>query len=769
MSHQDTDDELVRALLPAFIDEANQVSAKAKAIPYPDDTVPGQMFPDANIANVAANLSAMYQTTSGPLMTAVQANYTAHVGLSNAVAAYNTGVKAATSGNTASATGTTGRDALINSMATTISYLRPQDKNYVAGILAKWVSTDAATGKYHLDVESTFAELDSWQKHFANIASQELYTILVGNTFNDIGSSTVPDSTTVAASTDSKVAAVLEAIRVVNASSAAITAAFDVVQKDMQSRVGATFFSDAVAPFLPTPVERVVEDRFYVTTLVSSWDEESAPSLVSAQFTVDQNDYVTIERPPIPPGRFIVGWRLYRTNSGSEQASFQLVTDKTAPQAVLDADGNFKYFDAGNAAAFEDKQTSASLQEVIGTTTWAEPPKGLRGLTAMPGGILAGFYSTMLCFSVANVPYAWPVEFQIPVRYPIVGLGAFGNMMFVGTQGTPYLVSGVDPASMSAQELPGQQACVSARSIVSIEGGVLYASPDGICRVDSNGVKVITSDLFTHEDWIALNPSSILAATHDGVYYFMYDTAAPVNVRYDPDNASFRQAVIDLWVALKQLVIDGHEDQARSLYNAKQAQFGFTDAFVSGILHDKIPNLSAEGIGQWKSGAIPINGWKANTAILRGCYALDFIAGKLTKVALQEDGGIIFGAASAFHNDLVSDTLYVLKGNAIYAMFGHPDNRRTGFYGTGKVKFAKQEALAWLQVDSDYSAPVTIRWYGDGQLCYQTTLALGTDPERVRPVRLPPGRYLEHEVEIETQARVTSVTLAGHTLELQSA
>jgi hypothetical protein len=116
---------------------------------------------------------------------------------------------------------------------------------------------------------------------------------------------------------------------------------------------------------------------------------------------------------------------------------------------------------------------------------------------------------------------------------------------------------------------------------------------------------------------------------------------------------------------------------------------------------------------------------------------------------------------SALYSDGLTDTLFVARGNSIISVFG--SGRRTGKFRTGIINIAQQLPFAWLQVDSDFLTPVTVRWYGDGVLQHTATVT------SIKPVRLPPGRYLEHEVEIETTARVTSVTLAGTTDELKQA
>ena len=77
----------------------------------------------------------------------------------------------------------------------------------------------------------------------------------------------------------------------------------------------------------------------------------------------------------------------------------------------------------------------------------------------------------------------------------------------------------------------------------------------------------------------------------------------------------------------------------------------------------------------------------------------------------------------------------------------------------------RQQPLAWAKVygQQDGARPITLRLWGDGQLRHTATF---TD---LQPQRLPPGRWLEHEVEIEGGARVTSVVLCSTSEELREA
>lgn len=427
-----------------------------------------------------------------------------------------------------------------------------------------------------------------------------------------------------------------------------------------------------VSEFLGTITERIVDTRFYVVTFVTDWGEESAPSEPSDMLEMDQNDVPTITRPNSTrvgsalAGASIATWRLYRSNTGTQTAAFQFVDEM--PIATL---------------SYADSKKAEQLGEVCPTLTWEPPPYRadmqssnyprpvvgtnpyLRGLVGMPNGIMAGFFDNTLAFCEPYVPYAWPVEYQITTEFPIVGLGVFGQTLFVGTTGNPYFVSGADSASMSAQKLDAQQSCASARSIAPVQGGVLFASPDGLCAADPSGVKVVSDGVFAREDWQKLNPSTMFAASHENIYYLWY---------------------------------------------------------------------SGQG---------------------GGCLTFDLTSKKLGRIDLP--------ATSAF-TDMLTDTLYVANGSALSAVFGGT-TRRTGKWKSGRLTLPQQTPMAWVAVHGEQSVvdPVTVRWYGDGLLRHTASFT------NLSPQRLPPGRWLEHEIEVESRARVTRVVVAGNTQELQSA
>lgn len=215
---------------------------------------------------------------------------------------------------------------------------------------------------------------------------------------------------------------------------------------------------------------------------------------------------------------------------GLRNPTTNVVTTKTWTGAIWVDNGPTLTGDVISARAHVDGLASSSLGKTLKTLEWATPPssttgavtKYLAGLKSGPGGVMAGFIDNFIAFSEPYIPYAWPVRYQVPIEFPIVGLCAFGQSWFVGTKGNPYIIYGDSPDNYVPTKLDSSQACVSARSIVAGGGGVFYASPDGYCFAGTSGVQVVTQALFANEDWRKLDPSSIFAVIYDNVLYFWY-------------------------------------------------------------------------------------------------------------------------------------------------------------------------------------------------------------------------------------------------------
>ena len=285
------------------------------------------------------------------------------------------------------------------------------------------------------------------------------------------------------------------------------------VYEQVEATVNTTAEKLGLDSKLPPTVERIIDTRYVVFTYVTNRGEESAPSPVSDAMTCDQNDSTQLVIGAEPAGRSINRWRSYRSNVGTQGADFQFegeypIANKTQTVAV----------------------PSSQLGEICPTTLWAEPPVKMRGLVNMPNGILTGFFDNTVCFCEPFKPYAWPVAYQLTVPYPITALGTFGQTLVVMHQGGVDYISGSDSASMSIQKDVSKQACVSTRSVALVEGGVVYASPEGLCLASGQGVDLVTKNNFMRQDWMGINPASIIGGYTEQTYFAGWNSGANTGV-----------------------------------------------------------------------------------------------------------------------------------------------------------------------------------------------------------------------------------------------
>ncbi len=222
----------------------------------------------------------------------------------------------------------------------------------------------------------------------------------------------------------------------------------------------------------------------------------------------------------IPGGYTVHGIRLYRAVSGvyllvEDESVLTISKLKTQDPTLIDANGNGYY-------CYKDDKDADELGEPCPSIGWSEPPAALRGLINLPNGIMAGFVDRDLYLSEPYRPYAWPESYINTVDYKIVGLGRMDTTLAVLTEGSPYFVQGSSPATAVVVKSDLEQSCVSKRSIVSMGGTVLYASPDGLMMLSPGGSSNLTDGVFDRTEWqriLGATPSTTFRAFgHDGKY-----------------------------------------------------------------------------------------------------------------------------------------------------------------------------------------------------------------------------------------------------------
>ena len=265
---------------------------------------------------------------------------------------------------------------------------------------------------------------------------------------------------------------------------------------------------------------QIPNDVSYVYTYVDGVGAEGPPSPPSAIVSITDTETVALSSiaavPAVPNG---VGSyylnaakkRIYRSNTGTENTQFQFLAEI-----------------AYTATAYTDTTDADELGEVLPSSTWIGPPNDVTGtypngmmlgLVFVSNGIAAGFTGNTLCLSEPYLPHAWPADYRISIEEPIVGLGVTGNGIAVLTEGTPYFVTGADPAAMTAVRLDTPEPCVNKQSIVDMGEYVLYAGTEGLVAISGNETRIVTKGIISPKQWNAdFNPTTLQAFRYEDTY-----------------------------------------------------------------------------------------------------------------------------------------------------------------------------------------------------------------------------------------------------------
>ena len=260
--------------------------------------------------------------------------------------------------------------------------------------------------------------------------------------------------------------------------------------------------------------EEVPQSVSYVFTYVSYYGEEGVNCDAEGAQIVDKHtdQTVTLDFPPNPSGNYnFLYKRVYRTDAGG---SYRFVQNVPIAQDT-----------------FTDNVSDLNLREEIPTANNDAPADDvsadhkdgpLLGLVAMPNGILAGFSGQTVSFSEAFQPHAFPDEYKLTVKSDIIALSPLNTGLLVLTKGKPAIVQGLDPSSMSMMEIDSSLSCMSKRSVVDMGEFTIYSSPDGLVMATDSGLKLITEQTFTRDQWQAFGPSSIKGYLWEGQYIGFY-------------------------------------------------------------------------------------------------------------------------------------------------------------------------------------------------------------------------------------------------------
>lgn len=268
---------------------------------------------------------------------------------------------------------------------------------------------------------------------------------------------------------------------------------------------------------------------FFFQTWVDQFGYESGASPASHEgdentdgsTEYNDGDEITFDAVDKPAGSDARYRRIYKVVTGLETESIQFIKEQEiAGEGFGECTIKLKDEDAG--------EVMPMLQS---------PPEDLSWITYVEGSYYAGFSPSRrrtVMFSDVNKPTSWPDAYMVDVRDDIVGLAVTGNTVWVMTKGYPWALTGTSPEAMTPSVLSSPQACVSPRSICTMEGAAFYASKDGICMLTPGSLNapVITEKFFGKREWEALNPSSCIMDTYDGAIHAWFTLESGVRQGY---------------------------------------------------------------------------------------------------------------------------------------------------------------------------------------------------------------------------------------------
>jgi hypothetical protein len=347
--------------------------------------------------------------------------------------------------------------------------------------------------------------------------------------------------------------------------------------------------SAAVVGGSATPVS-----RSYVYTYVDAYGAESAPSAPSAIISGPPDGTWTVTglpatAPPSTAGYLypdIVKLNLYRTITG-QQTGGQFFLVHTFEYPGSPPPGS--YVDATDDTTVVNNLT-------LGSTNWGNPPVGLDGLTALPGGMLVGFTGNTIHFCEPNRPHSWPASYDQSLQYDIVGMGVWQQSLVVLTKGAPSVGNGNTPANYIFNQVRVSEPCLSRGSIVTDLSGVYYASQNGLVRLDYSGINSQTTALISEDQWVGeYKAADIIACRHRSQYLAINSTG----IGFAIDFADKRIGVVKL----------NPFNAALSVWNDEYS--GDTYLLANGVVYRWDDPAGGVLVYRWRSkqlyGAEPVN------------------------------------------------------------------------------------------------------------------------------------------------------------------
>ena len=255
----------------------------------------------------------------------------------------------------------------------------------------------------------------------------------------------------------------------------------------------------------------------YVHYIDSTYAEESAPSPPTYPVSIRANEQATLTGFVVSTETGVnnLYFRIYRSLGGG---------DYEAVPTGRDGNGDF-VFDmpvADTSFVDIDSTTSQIYQNVnilCETKGWDPLPDDATCICEYQNGIMAAISGKKVLLSEIFVPYAYPQGVSSSKDYTHtfatepVSIAPYRDMLIVGLESNPWVISGSSLGETYQQEIPRNQACVG--DMCTTEVGVFYPSNDGLVLCDGVIAESVTKDTYTIAQWRALGPENLKMFYHD--------------------------------------------------------------------------------------------------------------------------------------------------------------------------------------------------------------------------------------------------------------
>ena len=287
-----------------------------------------------------------------------------------------------------------------------------------------------------------------------------------------------------------------------------------------------------VAPTIAAPAATsgsTTETCAYVFVYVNAYDEPGPPSDPTLVTTdIGSTRTLTITKDVMGAYVPLKYAYIYRTPTGSTNATYYYV-GKVDLTTVA----------AGATTTFADNVPAAKLAEPLSSLNAYPPPQDLKGLMALPNGILCAWRANEIWFSDAYRPWSWNPANVKTTTHNIVGGLAVGSGAVITTVTTPYLLSGVSPDAMTASKINASQAGVSKWAIAQVGDIAIFASHDGLVTISGASASLAEGQsLFTRDVWrqrCAAGLATMRFAVWDGrlIAYSSAGAFTPFMIQFD--------------------------------------------------------------------------------------------------------------------------------------------------------------------------------------------------------------------------------------------